>query len=40
MQFIKKLGAASVALIILILMCTCGKSMDYRPRRRWLFSRR
>jgi hypothetical protein len=40
MQLIKNIGAAFVALIILILMCTCGQSMEYRPRRRWSFARR
>jgi hypothetical protein len=40
MQLIKNLAAAFVALIILILMCTCGRRTDYRPRRRWGFARR
>jgi hypothetical protein len=40
MQLIKNLLCAFVVLIIVVLMHTCGKPMEYRPRRRWLRFRR
>lgn len=40
MQLIKNLAGAFVVLIIVVLMATCGKSMHYRPRRRWSLFRR
>lgn len=40
MQLIKNLFCAFIVLIIVVLMATCGRSMEYRPRRRWLRFRR
>lgn len=40
MQLIKNLFCAFLVLIIVVLMHTCGKSTEYRPRRRWFTFRR
>lgn len=40
MQLIKNLFGAFLVLIIVVLMATCGRSMEYRPRRRWFRLRR
>lgn len=40
MQLIKNLCGAFVVLIIVVLMHTFGRPMEYRPRRRWVPFRR